>query len=115
MPATNTASADPGDRIMSYTVEQSRAYDALSAAGERIGQGNYQAQLAAHTKARRARSTFKFHVSEAHAAVVAAMPRVLSGAITPEEAMGLLHTHDVLTERLRGNPKKKLDAVQTTA
>lgn len=87
---------------MTYTTEQSRVYDALSAVAERIGRGNYAAQIAAHKKARRSPSTFRFHVTDAHAAVVAAMPQVLSGAITPEEAMSLLNTHDVQTEKLYG-------------
>ena len=102
MPIVSAAFATECDHVVTYSAEQSRTYDALSIAAERIGWGNYQAQLAAHLKTRRARSTFKFHVSEAHAAVIDAMPRVLSGAITPEEAMGLLHEHDVLTEKLRG-------------
>lgn len=46
--------------------------------------------------------TFKFHVTDAHAAVVAAMPAVLAGHMTAEDAMGLVNTYDVLAERLRG-------------
>lgn len=87
---------------MTYTDTQSAVYDALAVAAERIGRGNYKAQIAVHLKARRTRASFRFFVSEAHAAVVAAMPRVLSGDLTPDEGMGLLHEYNIEQERLRG-------------
>ncbi len=87
---------------MIYTDTQSAVYDALAVAAERIGRGNYKAQMAAHNKTHRSRATFKFSVTDAHAAVVAAMPRVLSGDITPDEGMGLLHEYNIEQERLRG-------------
>lgn len=81
-----------------------QAYAALQVAAERMGRANYVAQMAAHRKARRSSSTFRFHVTDEHAAVVAAMPRLLSGEIAPDDAMGLLLTHDVLKQRTAGAP-----------
>lgn len=81
-----------------------QAYAALQIAAERMGRANYDAQVTAHRKARRALSTFRFHVTDEHAAVVAAMPRLMSGEISPDDAMGLLLTHDVLVQRTAGAP-----------
>ncbi len=80
-----------------------QAYAALQTAAERMGRANYAAQMAAYRKARRLPSTFRFHVTDEHAAVVAAMPRLLSGEITPDDAMGLLLTHGVLNQRTAGS------------
>lgn len=74
------------------------AYQALRIAAERIGAGNWTAQLAAH----RGRGLPRFAVTAAHRAVVDAMPAVLAGRMTPEAAMALLWTHDVMRERLAG-------------
>ena len=79
-----------------------RAYDALYTAAQRMGWGNYKAQLAVHVKAGRAKSTFRFYVTDEHANVTKAMPDVLEGVISPEEAMALLNEYDVVAQRLRG-------------
>jgi NADH:ubiquinone oxidoreductase subunit D len=78
-----------------------RAHDALAHAASRMGVSNARGQLAAHLKSGRSKSTFRFHVTDAHAEVVAAMPAVLAGNMTPEAAMGLLHDYNVLSERTR--------------
>lgn len=101
-PTENHISTPNGIVLLSSTNSRMRAYDALSTAADRIGRGNYLAQRAEHTKRHRSMRTFKFHVTDAHAAIMTAMPAVLAGHMTAEDAMGLINTYDVLTERLRG-------------
>jgi hypothetical protein len=60
---------------------------------------NGSTQLRRHLRAGRVRHTFRFVVTEAHREVVDAMSKVLSGEITPEQAMGLLWTYEVAKER----------------
>jgi len=75
------------------------AYAALEHAASQTARRNANTQTAAHLKARRSRKTFQFFVTDAHRSVIDAMPKVLSGEITPEDAMGLLWTYDVATQR----------------
>jgi len=75
-------------------------YRALDTAAHRIGFNNYRAQLAAHRKAGRGLKTFRFTVTEAHKSVVDAMPALLGGEMSPEEAINLLHGYDVLKQRV---------------
>ena len=75
------------------------AYNALEHAASVIARRNADAQAAAHLKARRSRKTFQFRVTDAHRLVLDAMPKVLSGEITPADAMGILWTYDVAKER----------------
>lgn len=83
-----------------YTDAQLRAYHQLQAAGERMGMNNYRAGLAAHLKAGRKKSTYRYQVTDAHADIVAAMSKVLDGSMTPEEACNLVNSHDVEKQRL---------------
>jgi hypothetical protein len=83
-----------------YSDAQERAYEQLQTAGERIGMNNYSAGLAAHIKKGRKRSTYNYQVTEAHAEIVAAMPKVLDGSMTPEEACNLINSYDVEKQRL---------------
>lgn len=83
-----------------YTEAQSRAYDQLQAASTRMGLNNYRAGLAAHIKAGRKKSTYRYQVTEAHAEIVAAMPKVLDGSMTVEEANNLVNSYDVQKQRL---------------
>jgi hypothetical protein len=77
-----------------------RAYGALRIAAERIGMNNYSAGYDAHIKAGRSKRTYRYVPTPAHILVVEAMPKLAGGEITPEEAMALLHTHDVFKERM---------------
>lgn len=72
-------------------------YKALQAAAERIGFSNYQSQLAAHKKAGRKASTFVFHVTPEHQAVVEMMGR---HDATDDVAMSLLWEHNTMRQRL---------------
>jgi hypothetical protein len=77
----------------------SQAYNALKIAAERLGANNYRAQLAEHTKAGRLRSTFRFHVTPEHAAIVAAMG---NKSMDDHTAMAMLHEYDTMKQRLAG-------------
>lgn len=89
-----------GDKVSEYTEHQLRAYKALQTAGNRIGNNNYLAQKAEWLKKHKSMKNFRFAVTEEHKEVVNAMPKVLSGEITPEQAMGLLWDYDVMKQRL---------------
>lgn len=73
-----------------------RAHRALSIAADRIGRNGWDAALRAH----RGRGLPRYVPSVAHRDVVAAMPRVLAGDMSPEAAMALLHRWDVMAERM---------------
>lgn len=81
-------------------------YKALQIAAERIGRNGYQAELerrkmtpyqALRWQLKNGRSIYT--PTGEHCAVVEAMPKVLSGELTPEEAMGLLWQYDVMKQR----------------
>lgn len=74
-------------------------YNALRNAADKIGTNNYRSQIQKHKNKGRAVSTFKFRVTPAHAQVIDAMPKVLSGVLSVECAMAILHEHDVMEER----------------
>lgn len=76
------------------------AYNALSIAGQRIAENNYRSQMAAHLKKKRKRNTFKFVVTDEHQAVVDAMPKVLSGDLSPNDAMAMLLDYDTFKQRM---------------
>jgi hypothetical protein len=71
-----------------------QASRALEVASHRMGQSGYRAHLASKHAKR------PYTPTAEHDAVVKAMPALLSGEITPEEAMALLHTYDVKQQRL---------------
>lgn len=77
-----------------------QVYAALSKAADKMGARNYRKQMASHKKRGRRASTFKFTVTPAHKKVVEAMPKVLTGKLTTNRAMAILHEHDVMDERL---------------
>lgn len=73
----------------------SMAYRALYVAAERIGARNWASGIGCRTYGGR-RTYFP---TRAHRDVVDAMPAVLAGSITPQDAMGLLWREDVAKER----------------
>lgn len=79
------------------TEEQSRVYNALRIAAERIGRNNYRSGIYRPGN-RYVRGGYT--ITDAHKAIIDAMPQVLDGRITPEQAMALLHTYDAMKERL---------------
>jgi len=89
-----------GDQKIEISDQQEQTYNALQKAAERIGLNNYAKQQRAWLKNRKSVKTFRFVVTDGHQRVIDAMSKVLSGKITPEEAMGILHEYEVLKERL---------------
>lgn len=82
-----------------------RAYEMIEAAAMRIGMNNYRAQMAAHTKAGRKKSTFRFTVTKEHQALVDALPKLLSGEINEEDAYFLVNGYECQKQRLAGDGK----------
>jgi hypothetical protein len=82
------------------TPEAIQAFRALETAAARMGANNYRAQLASHISAGRKPSSFRFAVTPEHKAVCNAMPTVLGGSMTPNDAMSLLWEHDTMAQRL---------------
>ena len=74
----------------------SRAYTALQHAAEQIGR---RAHASGEYRGRRGRG---YSIRPEHAELVKAMSDVCGGRISPEEAMGLLHTYDVDKARFGG-------------
>jgi len=76
------------------------AYNALRIAADRMGENNYRAGQRAHVKAGRRPTTYRYTPTPEHAAVVAAMPKLLAGELTPNDTMAMLHQYDTLHQRL---------------
>lgn len=76
-----------------------QAYRALESAAERMGKSGYKA----HTLSKFRKTPF--NPSAEHRVVIQAMPDLLAGKITPEEAMCLLHEYDVLKQRTTNTGK----------
>lgn len=72
----------------------SQAHRALSMAADRMGKSGY----AAHKAGKHGKRPFS--PSQEHVSIMEAMPKLLAGAITPEEAMAMLHEHDTMKQRL---------------
>ena len=75
------------------------AYHALQHASGQVGETQYNAQHAAHTKAGRSLKTFRYRPTAVHLTLVDAMADVLRERITVEEAYALVTSPDVLAER----------------
>jgi DNA-binding protein H-NS len=78
-------------------VRSEQVYNALSVAATRMGQNNYLAGKAAHIKAGRKASTYRYTPTPEHDAVVKAMVDL---TMSDEECMALLHEHNVMKQRL---------------
>lgn len=85
-------------REVTGAIEQ--AYNALETAAERIGANNYKNGLYRVKRDRKGRVISGYTITAEHAAIVEAMPRVLSGELSPESAFAMLHEYDVLKQRL---------------
>ncbi len=83
-----------------YTDAQLAAYRALSIAAERMGYNGYLAASKGHARPRNWRPVGIYTPTEAHRDVLEAMPLVLSGEMTPNDAMALLWRQDVMDQRL---------------
>lgn len=82
-----------------YSDAQLRAYRALQKAGERIGLNNYRSGRY-KIRYRHGVPIGGYTITPEHQEIVDAMPKVLSGEITPEEAMALLWQYDTMRQRL---------------
>ncbi len=76
-----------------------QCYSAMSRAADRMGAGNYAAQLRVHLRHGRVIGTFRFCVTAEHAEVVRLMG---DRAALDGPAMAYLHEYDVLAQRLSG-------------
>lgn len=81
---------------MKTTPQQLQAYRALKIAADRMGANNYAAQV----KANKGKPPKRFHVTPEHQCVIDAMPKVLSGKISVDEAMAMLHEYETEKQRL---------------
>lgn len=79
--------------------QQDKAYQALKIAAEKMARNNYIEQTTKWLKTHKNLSNFRFIVTPEHEELVQAMPKVLSGDITPEEAMPLLWQYETLRQR----------------
>lgn len=75
-----------------------RAYMALRNAAEQIGRTNLRSGIY-KPKTRRGKMVQGYSITAEHRAVIDAMSDVLSGKISPEEAMALLLSHEVMRQR----------------
>lgn len=83
-----------------YTDAQLAAYRALAKAAERMGYNGYLAASKGRARPRNWRPVGIYAPTEAHREVLEAMPKVLSGEMTPNDAMALLWQGDVMDQRL---------------
>lgn len=74
-----------------------RAYRALQHAAEQVGLNNFRKGL--YRPQRIGRKMLGYSITDAHQQLIDAMPQVLSGLVTPEEAMALVTSHDVMQQR----------------
>lgn len=81
---------------------QIQVYNALKIAAERMGQFGKDSYYKKHKLTGGFSLSYgKLHFTptQEHKDVVDAMPKVLSGAMSPEEGMALLHQYDVFQQR----------------
>jgi hypothetical protein len=71
-----------------------QAYRALDTAAHRMGRNGY----AAHLKSKRAK--LPYTPTQEHRDLCDAMPRLLAGTLSPNDAMAMLHGYDTLKQRL---------------
>lgn len=77
-----------------------QTYRALQIAAERIGRNNFANGTYRVVRSNERIVGGRYSITAEHKAVIEAMPRVLDGHMTPDEAMALLHQYDVLKQRL---------------
>lgn len=83
---------------MAYTEEQLRTYRALSHAAEQVGRENYRSMGK------------RYHVTAEHRELIEAMPQVLSGELSINDAMWLVTSPAVMQQRFpntKGIPCRK--------
>lgn len=84
---------------LEVTSEQEQAYNALEKAAERIGQNNYRT-MGPTKRDRKGNYKSGYYVTLEHKSVIDAMPKVLDGSMSPEQAMNLLYDPFVLKQRI---------------
>jgi hypothetical protein len=88
-----------GTKIIEISEAQNRTYDALYKAAERIGSNNYKAGLYGNGKFKPGKP-ISYRITQAHQDIIDAMPKVLSGEMSCEEAMALINSYDANKQRL---------------
>lgn len=81
------------------TPQQDKAYQALKIAAEKMARNNYIEQTAKWLMTHKNLKKFRFIVTLEHEELVQAMPKILNGDITPEEAMSLLWQPETFRQR----------------
>lgn len=84
------------------TRQQMQVYDALQIAAERMGTNAYYAkrkQAGGYSLGGKRPGKLHFIPTQEHRDVVDAMPKVLSGKMSPEAGMALLHQYEVFQQR----------------
>ena len=77
-----------------------QTYRALQTAAERIGMNNYRAGLYRVRRNHRGRVVEGYRITAEHAAIIEAMPKVLTGELSPNDAMAMLHEYKIEKQRL---------------
>ncbi len=70
-----------------------RAYRALAHAADRMGKSGHRAHAVSKYRKQ------PYTPTAEHSAIIKAMPALLAGEISPEEAMAMLHEYDTLKQR----------------
>ena len=81
------------------TAQQIQVYNALAKAAERMGQLAYYSTRKLTGGFFLRYGKMHFTPTQEHRDVVDAMPLVLSGKMTPEQGMALLHQYEVFNQR----------------
>lgn len=80
--------------------EKERVYNALSIAASRIGANNYRKLCdAARAKGRKVKNV-RYVPTDAHKRVIDTINAFMSGALSANDAMAVLHEYDVFKERI---------------
>ncbi len=89
--------ATNGYTTIEVSEPQMQAYNALKNAAERIGHNNFLS-FGPTKYNRKGDRIGGYYVTPEHAAIVEAMPKVLSGEVTPEAAITMLHEPDIMKQ-----------------
>jgi len=79
------------------TTAQLNAYRALAHAADQIGRNNYRKGIYGGT--RKAGSPRTYSLTPEHAEIVDAMPKVMSGEMSVNDAMALVTQYEVMQQR----------------
>lgn len=89
------------------TTSEEAVYKALLTAAERIGHNAYKAGLYNVRRNRKGTVVRGYTLTPEHQEVMTAIDALGRGTISAEEAMSILHEHDVIAARILGYRAKK--------